>query len=243
MKKLMIPLTSLLLLLRSAQATAIYDVTNSVTLRFSQPWVSVAPNTVPSPDPRIGPGIGNQYTNGTGSFTAYADASNRSSGNVFTQTNRAWGSAGNTGLDQSGFSSAGSFTFNLFTFDFGSTPTDFTVDVLDWAYGFGYTLDQPRLKNSKGTGESLGGSVGYQLVLDDDPNSINYTTDSHPFYDLTGVHTFRFGTFAETSAAAIYPFEVPETGSSLALLFISLSSLSFFKFNGHRATRMARGGG
>ncbi len=240
MKKLAITLASLLLL-HGAHATGIYNTTNSVSLRFSQPWVSVAPNTVPSTDPFVGPGIGTQITTGAGAYTAHVSDFTRSSGTRFTQGERVWGSVGNSTLDQSGYSFAESTTFNLFTFDFGAAPTDFTVSVLEWAYGFKFTADAP--PNHDPSGESFGGGVGYQLILDDDYRSIFYDTDVHRFYDLTGVHTFRFGTFAAIEARAIYPYKTPEGGSSLALLFISLSSLALLKFNGHRATRMARAGG
>ncbi len=110
-----LPFILAVLLVRGVQATAIYDTTNSVTLQFSQPWVSVAPNTIPSTNPRIGPGIGRQGTIGTGSFTAFTDASESSSGTTFTQTNRAWGSAGDDALAVEGCSFGYSWTYNLFT--------------------------------------------------------------------------------------------------------------------------------
>ncbi|MBA3350836.1 MAG: hypothetical protein H0U23_00110, partial [Blastocatellia bacterium] len=186
--------------------------------------VSVAPNTIPSTNPWIGPGIGRQGTIGTGSFTAFTDASESSSGTTFTQTDRAWGSVGDDALAVEGCSFGYSLTYNLFTFDFGSTTTDFTVAVREWAYSFDLTVDAPPDHDPSGE-RRTSGSAGYQLVLDDASGSINYNNDLHVFEDLTGVHTFRFGTFAETGVAAVYPYKVPETGATLALFGIAMLCL------------------
>jgi hypothetical protein len=213
----------------TAHATATYDVQNAVTIQFSQVWTSVAPNTVPSKNPDIGPGISQQYAEGSGVFTAHSGSSTVSDTDLFlfTQIDAASGSAGNQGLDQGGFSSSGSYTYNLFTFDFGNTPTDFSITLLEWDYSFGYHMDAP----PKGdlSGDYLGGSVGYQFVMDDSGAGINYADTTHVFEGLTGLHEFRFGTFAETNATAIYPYRVPENGSTSPLLLLGLACLPLYK--------------
>ena len=101
-------------------------------------------------------------------------------------------SAGNASLDQSGYSLGQSYLVNLFTFDFGSTPTNFTLSVLTYASMFNYSMDRPATRNSMGTGESVGGSTGFQFILDG-AFSVN-PTDTDIFTGLTGIHTVRFTT-------------------------------------------------
>ena len=113
-----------------------------------------------------------------------------------------------------------SLLVNLFTFNFGSTPTNFTLSVLTYAPMFNYSMDRPATPNSMGTGESVGGGTGFQFILDGS-FSIN-PTDTASFIGLTGVHTVRFTTQAVDGATAVYPFRVPDHGSTLLLLTLSL---------------------
>jgi len=214
---------------RDSEATAIYDTSLSATIQFSQPWVSVAPVTTPDPNPFVGPAITKQHSQGNGSFTAFTGASQ--SGNLsamtYSQTVRVYGSAGNATLDQSGYSLGQSFLVNLFTFDFGSTPTNFTLSVLTYAPMFNYSMDRPATPNSMGTGESVGGGTGFQFILDGS-FSIN-PTDTDSFIGLTGVHTVRFTTQAVDQATGVYPFQVPDHGSTLLLLTLSLLGLVTYR--------------
>ena len=142
---------------------------------------------------------------------------------TYSQTARVYGSAGNASLDQSGYSLGQSYLVNLFTFDFGSIPTDFTLSVLTYSSIFNYSMDRPATRNSMGTGESVGGSTGFQFILDG-AFSVN-PTDTDIFTGLTGVHTVRFTTLAPDQARAVYPFQVPDQGSTLLLLTLSLFGL------------------
>ena len=214
---------------RDSEATATYDIFLAATIQFSQPWVSVAPVTTPDPNPFVGPAITKQHSQGNASFTAFTGASQ--SGNLsamtYSQTVRVFGSAGNATLDQSGYSLGKSFLVNLFTFDFGSTPTNFTLSVLTYAPMFNYSMDRPVTPNSMGTGERVGGSTGFQFILDGS-FVVNSGTDS--FNGLIGVHTVRFTTLAEDHATAVYPFqEVPDRGSTLLLLTLSLLGLVTYR--------------
>jgi hypothetical protein len=214
---------------RDSEATATYDTSLAATIQFSQPWVSVAPVTTPDPNPFVGPAVTKQHSEGNGAFTAFTGASQ--SGNLsamtYSQTVRVYGSAGNATLDQSGYSLGQSFLVNLFTFDFGSTPTNFTLSVLTYAPMFNYSMDRPATPNSMGTGESVGGGTGFQFILDGS-FSIN-PTDTDSFIGLTGVHTVRFTTQAVDQATGVYPFQVPDHGSTLLLLTLSLLGLVTYR--------------
>lgn len=211
----------------SSQATLIYNASLDATIQFSQPWLSVAPITTPDPNPFVGPAITEQSTSGSGAFTAFTDQSQSADLSLLTFSQRAsvHGSVGNSTLDQSGSSAARSFLVNLFTFDFGNTPTTFTLSALASTSVFGLSADRPVTKNSMGTGERLvSGSTGFQLIMDGSLSVNPMTSRTVP--NLTGVHTVRFTVLAEESATAVYPFVVPDTGKTLAMFGLALALLA-----------------
>ena len=234
------------LLYGSATGTAIYDYTSTETIDFSTPWVSVAHITVPSPFPSVGGAVTHQITSGTGSFTASTNIveTPNVANDSYTQSVEVTGSAGDSSLTNSGSSTANAGLYNLFTFDFGATPTDFTIGLVSRQFQLIQSTDVP--SGFAGSGEDVGGSVGFQAFLltstGDFAGPSVHALDpgqSVTVPGLTGIHTFRFGTFAEATATANYPFIAPDSGSTFGLLLISLIVLSLTTMpmyrRGHRS--------
>jgi hypothetical protein len=216
----------------SATGTAIYDYTATETIDFSSPWVSVAHITVPSPFPTVGGAVTSEMTSGTGTFTASTNIVETPNvvDNSYTQSVNVTGSAGDSSLTNSGSSFASAGLYNLFTFDFGTTPTDFTIGLVSSQFQLIQSTDVPL--GFAGSGESVGGSAGFQAFL------LTSTGDyagpavhalnpgqSVTIDGLTGIHTFRFGTSSEASATANYPYVASDSGTALGLLVLALTAL------------------
>jgi hypothetical protein len=226
----------------SLRATAIYDDSVMVTVDFNVPWVSVQRITNPSPFPFVGPGVTRRETSTTGNATAHAVFQENANllNYTYTQGVRVTGSAGDAALLDSGTSFATADLYNLFTFDFGPTPTDFTITLLAGDFRDSNSTDAPVLNGhitSNGTGEAItGGGGGYQVLLlkpngDFSGIGLNLPGQSVTVNDLKGIHTFRIGTLVDGGATAVYPYTVttPEAGSSFVLLSVSLLSCGIFR--------------
>jgi hypothetical protein len=226
------------------KATAIYDYSSTVTIDFNVPWVSVHRITKPSPFPAVGGAVTGRETSTTGEATAHAVLKQRADllNYSYTEVARVTGSAGDMALLDSGMSFAKARLYNLFTFDFGAIPTDFTISLLAYDPQLLSSTDAPILHGyvtSNGTGEEVfGGSVGYQAILLK-PNGDFAGISTHGLQpgqsitvpNLTGIHTFRFGVLADTQARAVYPYTVtvPEVGSAFLLMSLALVSCRVFR--------------
>jgi len=224
-------------------ATAIYDYSWRVTLDFNVPWVSVHRITMPSPFPAVGGAVTGTDTSTTGEATAHAVLRQRADllNDSFTQIARVTGSVGDAALLDSGTSSATAQLYNLFTFDFGAVPTDFTITLVASHAELLSSTDAPILHGhvtSNGTGEEVFGGAGFQAILlkpNGDFSGIGVhglqPGQSVTVPNLTGIHTFRFGTGADTQARAVYPYTVtvPEVGSTLLLMSLALVSCQVFR--------------
>ena len=118
----------------------------------------------------------------------------------YTQAVRVQGSAGDSKLVEDGTSFAEAALYNLFTFDFGHTSSDFTVILTASNSQTLWPLDQPTTIRSQGTGERLfDAGLGFQaFLLTPEGNIIGPALglevgSSTTVTDLTGIHTFRLG--------------------------------------------------
>ena len=230
-RRLLIFGTVTFLAYRAVTGTVIYDYSSTVTLKFDVPWVSVEHITTPSPFPAVGGGVTGKFTITDGAataFSSFAEIANLSN-NSYTQISHVTGSAGDSTFTNSGASRASSSLYNLFTFDFGQTPTDFTITLAAEDLRVLSSVDAPASGLTNFTGEDVGGSVGFQAILLTANGRFSGigahgldVGESVTVPGLTGVHTFRFGTFAETKASALYPLEVPEDGCTFGLMILAL---------------------
>ncbi|HET9963300.1 MAG TPA: hypothetical protein VFQ34_13245 [Nitrospiraceae bacterium] len=194
-----------------ALGTAMYDYTTAVTLGFSQPWVSVISGVSPSSVTTTGSGLHQEST----SIFQISDLPNL----TYSQTVQAKGSAGDGLFNVSGKSVTYNGLYTNLIFDFGNTPTDFDITYL--AIDVNLDSSTQLTLPFNGTGESVGGSGGTQLLLDGAGGAFYAVGQPNIFYGLTGQHSVRVWTGAEANAIAQYPYVVPES-SSLPYVLIGL---------------------
>jgi hypothetical protein len=108
------------------------------------------------------------------------------------------------------------------------------------------TFDAPVNDNSNGTGERISGRVGYQgFLLASNADATEFGRhslrpgESVTIPGLTGIHQFRFGTFAETQAVARYPYtQTSDSGSTLLLTMVGLLTCALFsRYTARRKTQ------
>jgi len=185
-----------------AYAMATYDYFSDAKITFSLLWGDFTTTVTPSSS-----GTG-QHNESTASFQAF-DLQNY----WYYQSVRGTGSAGDAALSQSGTSAARNDFYTLFTFDFGSTPTDFTMTYTDYNQDVNSSTQLPW----NGTGEYVGGSTGTQLLFDDQGGPWYTKGQPNTFHNLAGQHTVRLWTGTESTAIAQYPYVAPEPSPTLLL--------------------------
>lgn len=173
-------------------------------LTFSQQWDSFTTITDP-------------FSSGTGQHSETMTYSEQYDPNNFWyyQIVNATASAGDPTLTLSGTSDALMRLTTQFLFDFEG-PTNFTIFSAalhnNYDYYSGSSSQQIPWSDGSKTGERTGGGAGLGIYLDD------YNTgDSLMYYNLIGLHTVTFYTFARATAIAQYPYDAPEPTTMLLL--------------------------
>ena len=212
----------------TAFATAIYDYSTAVTLSFSQPWTSISSGISPTMINTNGTGLHAEST----LFFQAADLANLS----YSQSVEAVGSAGNLQLTISGQSVTDNSVYTLLRFDFGSTPTNFSMMYTSMDFDLNSSTQLP----FNGTGEAVGGSGGTQLLLDGVAGAWYTVGQPNVFYGLTGQHTVRLWTGVEATATAQYPYNAPEP-SALLLELLAFFSLLCVTPKGHASSGHSEG--
>jgi hypothetical protein len=132
------------------------------------------------------------------------------------------GSAGNVQLSTNGESVAVNSIYTILTFNFGTTPTDFSMmySVMD------FDFHQSTALPFNGTGERAGGGGGgTQLALDGTFGPWYTVGQQNWFYGLTGQHTVRLWTGVDGAATAKYPYVDTPEPNSLLLGLISVGAI------------------
>jgi hypothetical protein len=209
-----------------AFAIAIYDNTVAATLSFNQPWISVATDTSLSEVSTSGSGLHQEST----SLVQASDLANL----LYSQAVTVSGSAGNVQLSTNGQSVAVNSIYTLLTFNFGSTPTDFSMMYSVMDFDFNHTTALP----FNGTGERAGGGGGgTQLALDGTFGPWYTVGQQNWFYGLTGQHTVRLWTGVDGAATARYPYvDTPEPSTVLLGLISAGAIIARKRFRRSRST-------